>query len=73
MTTIESRSRGLSFHESTQFESGTEKRARTGSISGRLRTCSDLAEYGVISAIDKGFVKVNSYLYINYVLRGIFL
>ena len=48
------RARGPSFAANDPMIS---KRNRTGSISGRLRAASDLADYGVIAADDKGLVK----------------
>lgn len=37
------------------------KRARGGSISGRLRAASDLADFGLIDAAQKGTIKVSIY------------
>jgi len=48
--------RGGNRPRKASFEA-TDKRRRTGSISGRLRAASDLAEYGLIQAEDKGLVK----------------
>lgn len=50
------RERKLSF-STAQETSNQTKRNRTGSISGRLRAASDLADVGLIAAEDKGLVK----------------
>ena len=54
MEEVRTRARGPSF---AAADPNMSKRNRTGSISGRLRAASDLADYGVIAADDKGLVK----------------
>ena len=58
-------------HTSGRRESITEialsmpnavKRARGGSITGRLRAASDLADFGLIDVSQKNVIKVNSFL-----------
>ena len=41
------------------MEEGSNKRQRAGSISGRLRTASDLEQCGLIDTNQKGVLKVS--------------
>ena len=43
--------------ENAMLPPGLMKRQRAGSISGRLRTASDLSDYGLIDQAQKGLIK----------------